>query len=81
MSRPLNDSERAVLDLIRKHHGPQNTEDDISWVEGDEAVLWIKNEDGEALLVANLTNLASWHADGGLSTEKLHEWLGIPPAG
>lgn len=77
MSRDLTEAELHVLELIRVHYGAQNTVEDVSWVNLDEAVLWVKDREGTRVLVANLTNLANWHADGTISTEQLHDWLRI----
>ena len=79
VSRELTQEELRLLELIRAHHGPQNTVEDVSW-DGDQAVFWVKARDGSRGLATNLTNLASWHADGTISRGELHDWLQISDA-
>ena len=77
MSRDLTSGERGVLQLIQAHYGPQNTEDDLTWLD-DEAVIWVKDKDGEPVLMANISNLASWHEEGAISDDDLLDHLNIP---
>jgi hypothetical protein len=79
MSRDLSDGERKILSVIKQLYGPQNTEDDVEIYDPDEAVLWVKDSSGSAVLFASLTNLAEWLADGTISneTELLEDWLTI----
>ena len=44
--------------------------------DGD-AVLWVKDESGEAVIVSNLTNLSAWLEDGTIQSESdlLENWL------
>ncbi len=77
--RKLSERENAILELIQTHYGPQNTEDEIMFTDDSEAVIWIKDEAGSIPVMANLTNLAAWHADGTIPTEEelLRDWLRV----
>jgi len=48
-------------------------------MEGDEATLWVTDDTGTTVLMANLTNLASWRRDGTITSEGelKREWLRI----
>ena len=75
--RKLSEQEAAILKLIQVHYGSHNTEDKIIFADDDDAVIWIKDEKGSMPLVANLTNLSNWLADGSISgeAELLRDWL------
>ena len=77
--RNLSEGETAILRLIQVHHGSHNTEDEVTFTERDEAVIWAKGEGGSIPLMANLTNLAKWRADGTIPTEEelIRDWLGM----
>jgi hypothetical protein len=67
------------LKLIQDHYGSRNKEDEVFFSDDGEAVLFVKDESGSMPLMANLTNLASWCADGTIPTEEelLREWLRV----
>ncbi len=71
--RPLTNGETAILTMIQQGYGPQNTPDLVFFTNSDEAV----STDGASPLMANLTNLAAWRADGTVrSDEELRkQWL------
>lgn len=75
--RPLTNGETAILTMIQQGYGPQNTPDLVFFTNSDEAVLFVKATDGASPLMANLTNLAAWRADGTVrSDEELRkQWL------
>ncbi len=75
--RKLSQQEAAILKLIQAHYGSHNTEDEIVFSDEDDAVIWVKDEDGSMPLMADLTNLATWLADGTIATEEelLRDWL------
>ena len=77
--RKLSRNEAALLHLIKTHYGPHNTEDQVTFSDGGDAVIWVKDEAGSVPLMANLTNLAAWRADGTISSEEelLREWLRV----
>ncbi len=79
MSRTLTSEESRVLKLIQTHYGPQNSEDSITWMEGDEATLFVTNRGGASVLMAHLTNLASWRLDGTITSDEelQRDWLQI----
>ena len=68
--------------MIQDAYGAQNTADEVSLTDSNEAVLWVKAEGGATPLLVNLTNLAVWRADGTIETddELKREWLGIRDA-
>lgn len=75
--RKLSQQEAAILKLIQAHYGSHNTEDEIVFSDEGDAVIWVKDEDGSTPLMADLTNLATWLADGTIATEEelLRDWL------
>ena len=77
--RKLSERENAILELVQTHYGPQNSEDEIMFTDESEAVIWIKDEVGSIPVMANLTNLAAWRADGTIPTEEelLRDWLRV----
>jgi hypothetical protein len=42
----------------------------VSFTEADEAVIFVKAADGTSQLMANITNLAAWPADGTISSDE-----------
>lgn len=75
--RVLSDGETAILAMIQQGYGSQNCADTVFFTEADEAVLSVKASDGTSPLMANLSNLAAWRADGTISSneELKKEWL------
>jgi hypothetical protein len=75
--RNLTANEAAVLITIQQGYGPQNSVDAVFFTDADEAVIFVKASDGTSNLMANLTNLAAWRADGTIpSDEELkRDWL------
>jgi len=70
--RPLTDQERAVLRDVRCFWGPQNSASDVFIGGRDEAVLFVNTRDDQMCLMAVLTNLGRWRADGTLSKWDYH---------
>ena len=68
--RNLTTNEAAVLSIIQEQYGSQNTADGVSFTEADEAVIFVKATDGASRLMANITNLAAWRADGTISNDE-----------
>jgi uncharacterized protein (DUF2249 family) len=81
MARELTPSEAEVLAIIEAHYGPQDLARAISWA-NDEAQLWVRDQTGETVLVASLTNLAEWRATGVIASddELRRDWLRIGDA-
>lgn len=79
MSRQLTEEENRVLEMIRAHYGPQNTPESITWVNDDEATLWVRDATGAMVLMAHVTNLANWRLDGIIPTDEelRRDWLQI----
>jgi hypothetical protein len=77
--RSLSEGELKILRLIQKYYGALNTEDEIIFDDKDEAVIWIKDETGDTILMVNLTNLAAWRDDGVIPSEEdlLSDWLNV----
>ncbi|MHC4516666.1 MAG: hypothetical protein ACYTKC_05110 [Planctomycetota bacterium] len=79
MARNLTEEECRILKMIQGAYGPQNTAEDVLWAHGDEAILWVKTRAGSTAIMANLTNLAKWRADGTIVTDEelRRDWLQI----
>jgi hypothetical protein len=75
--RVLTEGETAVLTAIQRGYGPQNSIDAVSFTNTDEAIIFVKASNGTSPLMANLTNLAAWRADGIISSddELRTKWL------
>ena len=75
--RDLNPGEAAVLKMIQEGYGPQNSFDAVFFTGLNEAAIFVKAPDGTSRVMANLTNLAAWRADGTItSDEELRKtWL------
>jgi hypothetical protein len=75
--RALTEGEAAVLTMIQQGYGPQNDADKVFFTNADEAVIFVKASDGTSPLMANLSNLAAWRANGNISSddELKSEWL------
>jgi hypothetical protein len=75
--RALNAGEDAILAMIQQGYGPQNTVDTVFFTDSDEAVISVKASDGTSPLMANLSNLAAWRADGTIASDDAlrSEWL------
>ena len=73
--RALTAGEAAILATIQQGYGPQNTADEVVFTDADQAVILVKASDGSSPVMANLTNLAAWLADGTISgDEELKTW-------
>jgi hypothetical protein len=68
--RNLTASEEAILKVIQEGYGPQNSISDVFFSKTDEAVIFVKLPDGCSKLMANLTNLAAWRADGSIASDE-----------
>ena len=77
--RSLSEGELKILRLIQKYYGALNTEDEIIFDDKDKAVIWIKDETGDTILMVNLTNLATWRDNGVIPSEEdlLSDWLNV----
>jgi hypothetical protein len=75
--RDLNAGEVTVLRMTQEGYGFQNSPDAVFFTESDEAAIFVKAADGTSRVMANLTNLAAWRADGTIaSDEELRKtWL------
>jgi hypothetical protein len=75
--RALTEGEAAILGIVQQGYGPQNTADKVFFTGSDEAVLFVKSLDGTSPLMANLTNLATWRANGTISSDEelRKQWL------
>jgi hypothetical protein len=73
--RDLTAGEAAILATIQQGYGPQNTAHEVVFTDADEAIILVKGSDGSSSVMANLTNLAAWRADGTISSdEELKTW-------
>jgi hypothetical protein len=75
--RVLTDGEHSILKIIQDGYGPQNSADKVFFTERNEAVIFVKASDGTSPLMANLSTLAAWRADGTISTDEelKADWL------
>jgi len=75
--RSLTEGEIAVLMMIQDGYGPQNAADQVFFTKGDEAAILVRASDGTSPLMANLSNLAAWRADGTIPSDQelKSEWL------
>jgi hypothetical protein len=78
--RDLTAGEALILGMMQQEYGLQNTADDVFFTSGGEAAIFAKAPDGTSPLMASLTNLASWRANGTIaSDEELRKsWLRLP---
>ena len=76
-SRELTPGESAILSMIQQGYGSRNTVDAVFFTDANEALIFVKVSDGTGPVMANLTNLAAWRADGTIpSDEELKKkWL------
>jgi hypothetical protein len=68
--RMLSDGEDAVLTMIQEGYGPQNSIDQVFFTNIDDAVILVKASDGTSPVMANLSNLAKWRANGTISSDE-----------
>jgi hypothetical protein len=63
--------------MIQEGYGLQNTTDEVFFTEADEAVIFVKASDGSSRVMANLSNLAAWRADGTIPSDEAlrKDWL------
>jgi hypothetical protein len=75
--RALTEGEAAILIIIQQGYGPQNAADEVFFTNSDEATVFVKAVDGTSPLMANLTNLATWRANGTISSDEelRKQWL------
>jgi hypothetical protein len=75
--RDLTSGEAGILRIVQEGYGSQNTVDEVFFTDADEAAIFVKASNGTSPLMANLTNLAAWRADGTIpSDEELKtDWL------
>jgi hypothetical protein len=74
--RVLTAGETAVLTMIQEGYGPQNSTDEVVFTDADEAVIFVKASKGTSPMMANLSNLAAWRANGTISSDdELKKWL------
>lgn len=68
--RVLTAGESAILAMIQQGYGPQNSADKVFFTKADEAVVSVEASDGTSALMANLSNLAAWRADGTIASDE-----------
>jgi hypothetical protein len=75
--RDLSPGEAAILKMIQEGYGLQNTADVVFFTNADEAAIFAKAPDGTSRVMANLTNLAAWRADGTIANDEelRRNWL------
>ena len=75
--RDLTVGEFAVLRIIQQGYGQQNSLGKVFFTDIDEAAIFVKAFTGSSVLMANLTNLAAWRADGRITNDEelKRDWL------
>jgi hypothetical protein len=68
--RDLTTGEAGILGVVQEGYGSQNTVDEVFFTDKDEAAIFVKASNGTSPLMANLTNLAVWRADGTISSDE-----------
>jgi len=79
VTRNLTEDELRILRMIQDHYGPQNSAENAFRASDDNAVLVVRSRDGSGTFMVNLTNLATWRADGTIANDEdlKREWLRI----
>ena len=73
--RKLTADEGRILGIIQHSFGrPQHSEEDVFFTRDDEAAIFVKASDGSSPVMANLTNLAAFRADGTISSDEELKW-------
>jgi hypothetical protein len=67
--RVLTAGENTVLAMIQEGYGPQNSAEKVFFTDASEAVIWVAASDGTSPLMANISNLSAWRADGTISSD------------
>jgi|HubBroStandDraft_6_1064221.scaffolds.fasta_scaffold57236_2 hypothetical protein len=80
--RILTAEETAVLAIIQQGYGPHNHAGRVLFSPANEAIIFVRLSNGMSALMANLSNLATWRADGTISSdEELRtKWLRLKAA-
>jgi hypothetical protein len=75
--RDLTVGEFTVLRMIQQGYGLQNSLGKVFFTDTDEAAIFVKASTGRSVLMANLTNLAAWRADGRITSDEelKRDWL------
>ncbi len=69
LRRVLTEGETAVLTIIQQGYGPHNSIDRVFFSPADEAVMFVRLSNGNSIVMANLSNLAAWRADGTIASD------------
>ena len=77
VTRALTEEESRILGMIQSEYGEQNAAESITWIDDNEATLWVTDNAGVMVAMVNLTSLADWRLDGTIETdEELRgDWL------
>ena len=75
--RILTEGETAVLTIIQQGYGAHNSAERVFFSPANEAVMFVRLSNGMSALMANLSNLAAWRADGSIPSddELKTKWL------
>lgn len=68
--RVLTDGETAILTVIQQGYGAHNSIDKVYFSPAGDAVMFVRLTNGMSIVMANLSNLAAWRADGTISTDE-----------
>jgi hypothetical protein len=78
--RDLTESENYVFLLVQEIYGEQNDINQVFFMDNTrDACISIKDNTGNFVMMANLTNLATWRNDGTIKSddELKEDWLTI----
>ena len=77
LRRELTPGESSILGMIQQGYGLRNVVDQVFFTDKGEAAIFVKASDGTSPLMANLTNLAEWRANGTISSDEelKRDWL------
>lgn len=68
--RELTEGETAVLVLIQQGYGAHNSVDKVFFSPANEAVMFVRLLNGMSIVMANLSSLAAWRADGTIASDE-----------
>jgi len=69
--RVLTEGEAAILTIIQEGYGPQlHTLDKVYFNATDDAVMFVRLANGYSVVMANLSLLSAWRAEGRIASDE-----------
>ncbi len=68
--RVLTEEEAAILTIIQEGYGPHNSLDNVFFSPTDEAVMFVRLTNGNSIVMANLSILATRRANGSIASDE-----------